>query len=89
MRVGDRDVPDEVLTFREGAMWIAAWRRFDVVAQGETEAEAVNRLLRTMGSQCLCDAMDGRRPFEGVAAPPVDVVAGWEAKHQAEHPTTV
>ena len=81
----ERDVPDDVFTFREGSHWIAAWRHYDCVSQGETEREATDRLLQAMGAQCLWDAMDGRQPFADVPKPPSDVLAEWERKHREAH----
>jgi hypothetical protein len=82
----ERDVPDDIFTFRDGQMWIAAWRYYDMVAQGDTEDEATERLLYTMGAQCMWDAMDGNKPFENVPTPPPDVLADWERRHREAHP---
>ena len=53
-------VGKEVFTFVEGegehAMWVACWRRFDVVAQGKTEREAYQSLIRTIAGQAMVDA---------------------------------
>jgi hypothetical protein len=75
----------DVYTFPSGDQWIAAWRHYDVVTQGKTEREASERLLRSLGAQCLWDAMDGRRPFENVSPPPPDVLADWERRHREAH----
>jgi len=77
----EREVPDDIFVFPEGDMWIAAWRHYDMVAQGKTKKEAVERLIRTMGCQCLWDAMDGRKPFSMLGPAPPDVLAEWERRH--------
>jgi len=80
-----REVPDDVFTFQEGTHWIACWRHYDVVTQGSTETEAVERLLRTLGAQCIWDAMDGNKPFDNVKPPPPELVVEWQEKHRAAH----
>lgn len=84
----EREVPDDIFTFQEGTHWIAAWRHYDLVSQGATENEAVERLIRLMGSQCLWDAMDGHQPFHNVPKPPPELVVEWERKHLEAHSTT-
>lgn len=41
-------VGTEVYTFKEGKHWIACWRRFDIIAQGDTEKDAVEKLIKTI-----------------------------------------
>ena len=77
----EREVPDNIFVFPEGKSWVAAWRHYDMVAQGATKTEAFERLLRTIASQCIWDAMDGGAPFGNVSKPPPDVLAEWERRH--------
>jgi hypothetical protein len=84
----EREVPDDVFTFQEGTHWIACWRYYDVVVQGDTEAEACERLLRNLGAQCMWDAIDGNKPFENVPPPPPELVAEWERRHREAHKET-
>lgn len=79
-------VGTEVLTFREGKMWIAVWRRFDVVAQGKTEKIALQRLIKTIASQAIWDAADGTlKTFGSAGPPPPDVLKRWEKSHLRTH----
>jgi hypothetical protein len=76
----------EVFTFREGKMWIAAWRRFDIVAQGKTSKEALTRLLHTIAIQAVCDAKEGRlKTFGSCPTVPANLVAKWRRSHNATH----
>jgi len=81
----EREIPDQILTFREGSGWIAAWRHYDLVAAGKTKNEARAKLFRAMSSHCYWDGVDGRKPFENVLPPPQEVLADWERQHRAEH----
>jgi len=72
----------ELFTFPEEGMWIAAWRRRDVVAQGATEREAFERLIRTIAWQTILDAETGSE----CPVPAPEVVAEWERRHnEASH----
>jgi hypothetical protein len=73
------DLTQEILFFREGEHWIAAWRRYDMVAQGKTREEAYQSFCRIIVAQCLLDAAEGRLPFSDVPLPPPEVLARWEA----------
>ena len=74
-------VGSEVLTFREGKSWIAAWTRFDILTQGPTEKIAFERLLRTIACEVLFRASDGESVVLGnCPKPPEEVVASWRAR---------
>ena len=65
-------VGTEVYTFRDGKHWIACWRRFDLVSQGATEAEAVASLGRSRRRR--------RRLTERMSSPyAVKCIAGLQA----------
>jgi len=79
----------EILTFTEDVgegekMWVACWRRRDVVAQGKTEKEAFERLLHSIAMQCIFDAED-ERSLCG-EPPRAELVAAWEKSHAMCHP---
>jgi hypothetical protein len=79
-------VGNEIFTFREGKMWIAAWRRFDLVAQGKTEREACERLLRQIAFQAIWDAVDGNLKEFGSCKPsPAALVTRWIRSHNQAH----
>jgi len=82
-------VGTEILTFREGETWIAAWRRFDVVAQGPSEREAYDRLIRTIAHQAIADAANRNLRSFG-SAPPVKptLLRHWRYSHRIAHPST-
>jgi hypothetical protein len=77
----------EIFTFRDGAHWIAAWRRFDVVSQGRTENEAVASLLRCITAQVMLEAAkpDGCE-MRDVPRPTSDIISDWESRHRTHHP---
>jgi hypothetical protein len=76
----------EILTFRDGQSWIAAWRRRDLMAQGPTERVAMERLFNTLLAQLTLDHEDGRAPFEGVNHVPAKLLTQWEKRHAECHP---
>lgn len=78
------DLP-ELLTFREGKLWVCAWRRLDVVSQGETEREAVDRMYRIIAGYAIIDAREGREPCSSLKPPRPELLAEWEARSAAEH----
>jgi len=74
--------PPEVFLFREGSMWIAAWRRFDLVAQGRTKSGALDRLLRLIAAQAMNDAADGNlESFGTCKRPPPELLERWGREH--------
>lgn len=76
----------EIFTFREGKMWIAAWRRFDVLAQGKTERVAIDRLIRSIAHQAIYDAIDGNLSSFGSAKPvPAKLLDEWQLAHVRTH----
>lgn|GEM_PF-2319831 len=76
----------EILTFREGDVWVAVWVRFDLLAQGDTEREAVQRLVRTIAHQAIADAERGDLNSFG-SAPPVsrELLRRWRGAHARSH----
>ncbi len=79
----------ELFTFREGAHWICAWRRLDVVTQGDTEREAVDRIYRVIAGYAIVDAREGRLPLSSLRPPRPELLAEWEARSTAEHTATL
>ncbi len=79
----------EVLTWEERAgeatVWIAARIRRDEVAQGNTEQQAIERLLRAIACQCIVDAAEGKQLFEGIDPPPDRLVRAWRSLCGACH----
>jgi hypothetical protein len=75
----------EILTWKEKDTWIAAWRRYDVVAMGQSEEQATNRLLQAIAWQAIMDAESNNVPFANIAIHP-DVVAEWDTLHLRAHP---
>ena len=75
----------ELFTFREGDHWICAWRRLDVVTQGDTEREAVDRIYRVIAGYAIVDAREGRAPCSSLRPPSPELLAEWEARAAAEH----
>ncbi|MGO9837866.1 MAG: hypothetical protein ACLP1X_27065 [Polyangiaceae bacterium] len=91
MKIGKHGKPligTEIFTFREGKHWIATWRRFDVVAQGDTEHEAFARLVRTIAFQAIEDAKkrEGNlKRFGSCARPSELVLQRWKHSHSRTH----
>ncbi len=75
----------EILTFREGPFWIAAWARYDIVAQGSTELEASDRLLRSIAATAIIYAKHGEPPFATTPTPSERTLARWRAAHALAH----
>lgn len=79
-------VGDEIYTFRESEMWVACWRRFDVVAQGKDENAAVANLIKTIGQLAIGDGMDGKLPSFGSCDPVGSkLLARWQRLHTEWH----
>ncbi len=79
----------EILTFKEGKMWIACWSRFDVVAQGKTEKEACLRLERTIAFQAIGDAEIGNlKSFGSCKKPSQGLLRRWIREHKKCHPVS-
>lgn len=76
----------EIFTFKDGVFWIAAWRRYDIVEQGSTEIDAINRLWRAIANHALSDAAEGLIPLSTCPQPPAEVIATWEENHKRCHP---
>lgn len=80
-------VGTEVLTWRETVdggdkVWVAAWARRDVVAQGPTEQEAVRRLTMTIAITWMLQEADGGEPPPLV---PEKRLQRWRRLHDEEH----
>ncbi len=74
----------EVLTFTEGSAWVAVWVRFDLVAQGKTEKEACERLVRTIAAQAILDAEAGNlKTFGSCPKPSLALVRRWRKAARA------
>jgi hypothetical protein len=86
MAIDARRRGKEIYTFREGKSWIAAWVRFDLVAQGATEREAVDVLMRTIACQAIWDAIDGNLTTFGSARKPTRaLLQRWRRSHLQTH----
>ena len=75
----------EFYTFREGRMWICAWRRFDVVTQGRTEKLAYERMLRSVAAYAIDCASDGSLVLGPVKKPTAALLARWRKAHMSAH----
>ncbi len=75
----------EFYTFREGRMWICAWKRFDVVSQGKTEKEACERMLRSVAAYAIDCARDGNLVLGKVKKPTKALLDRWRRSHLAAH----
>jgi hypothetical protein len=64
----------EIYTFKEGTHWIAAWRRFDLVAQGDTAVGAIEMLQKVIANTAIWAAIDGNLPTFGNCSPPPEGV---------------
>jgi hypothetical protein len=79
-------VGTEIYTFRGQAGWIAAWKRFDIVAQGATEHEAFSKLIRTIALQAVVEAESGNlKTFGSCRAPSAEVLQRWVREHYRAH----
>jgi len=78
-------VGTEILTFKEGDLWVAAWIRRDFVGQGSSEHLAVDRLLRTIALTAILNTEEGKEPIDDLAPPP-ERLAYYHRAHGAEHP---
>jgi hypothetical protein len=77
---------NEILTFKEGDVWIAAWSRFDILAQGPTELEACERLIRSIAVQVIFDAQDGKlRKLGSCPKVPRDLLKRYKQAHNFQH----
>lgn len=74
----------EFYTFREGSAWICAWRRFDIVAQGSTEEEACERMLRSIAAHAIDCAIDGIS-FSSHPKPTPELLDAWRCAHERTH----
>lgn len=59
-----------VLIVRDSGLWIARFLQHDIVAQGESLAEAVNALMDVFYSQISIDLREGREPLCGIGPAP-------------------
>lgn len=80
----------EILTFKsEGHddCWIACWVRRDVLAQGPTEVEAVNRLFKIIAFEWIMreEAKAKNELIAELEPPPVEVLAEWLKSHNETH----
>ncbi len=74
--------------FPEGNMWIVACKHYDVVTQGETRQEALDRFFKTMTVEVLMRASmaaNGEKVELLPPAPPPELVASWAQRHAAAH----
>lgn len=84
----------EVYTFREQCglddngnplfVWVACWRRRDIVSQGDTEAHATQALIEAVGLNWMIQEM-GEGRYEPVPSPPPRVLSDWQSRHELEH----
>jgi hypothetical protein len=79
-------VGTEILTFFDKVAWVACWIRYDIVAQGETEKQAVDRLLRAISYHCIYDAKRPRALLKEVPKPSPKLVDEWKRRHELAHP---
>jgi hypothetical protein len=79
------DNEPEFYTFREGRMWICAWRRFDVVVQGPTEKIAQERMMHTVAAYAIDCAREGTLKLGNVKRPTPGLLAQWRHSHLASH----
>jgi len=77
---------NEVFTFREGDAWIAAWRSYNIVAQGSSERIALQRLCMSIAAHVLWDTHDGRAPLSNCPKPSDELIVKWAIEHAASHP---
>ena len=80
----------EILTWTEGVgpkqVWLAAWKRFDLLTQGPTQKKAVERLFMTIATHALWDAIDGNlKTFGSCKKPPPSVLKKWREAHNRTH----
>ena len=80
----------EILTWTEGVgpkqVWLAAWKRFDLLTQGPTQKKAVERLFMTIATHALWDAIDGNlKTFGSCKKPPHSVLKKWREAHNRTH----
>lgn len=88
--MGETFVGSEILTFRDGEMWVACWKHYYVCAQGESETQAVDRLFRTIAIEALIRARDCEGTFFECPVPAERLVQYWRLLHDEEHePATV
>lgn len=74
--------------FPEGEMWIVACKFYDVVAQGKTKEEALERFFRTFSVEILWraeDASKGEQTDLLPPPPPPEVLASWQKRHAEHH----
>lgn len=77
-------VGKEILTWKEGSSWIAAWVRRDFLAQGPTEGIAVDRLIRMVAVQWILSEMRNESPTD-VSKPSQELIDKWTALHKEFH----
>jgi hypothetical protein len=80
----------EILTWTEGVgtkqVWLAAWKRFDLLTQGPTEKKAVERLFMSIATQAIWEASDGNlKTFGSCKKPPRNVLKEWRKAHNTTH----
>ena len=62
-----KDLLSDFYTFWDQVAWVACWRRYDLMAQGKTEGDAIKNLWQTIALSAVWDAMDGHLPTFGTA----------------------
>lgn len=78
-------VGNEILTFKEGGVWVACWTLLDVVSQASTERGAISSLLETIAYQCVLSHRHGHKPLEHLPPPTAAVLEYWRKKHAEDH----
>lgn len=79
------NVRAQIVTFQEGAAWIAAWRHYDIVEQGVTEEQAIDRLYLAILATVMSDVADGHTPLASTPKPPKEILTRWESAHRRQH----
>jgi len=76
----------EIFTFKEDGVWVACWRRFDVVTQGNSEEDAVDRLFACIAQQAIGDAELGNlTSFGSAPLVPASLLNHWKEEHAKSH----
>jgi hypothetical protein len=80
------DTEEEFFTFKEGEVWICAWKRWDIVTQGQTEQIATGRMLRAIASYAIDMSRDGTmKAFGTLKHPTLALLTQWRRAHEATH----
>lgn len=74
-----------ILTFKDGEFWIACWGLYDLMAQGKTEQEAIDRLKITIAGQIMVDIANNRRPLHSADILDKNLFLEFLEKHKQNH----